>query len=459
MMARTIRLGLKGRALTFSVLLLAGTVVVLSTALVWQYYSNAMREMTAKVLVHAGSTSQTAEPYVQLNDLEALQRLLRASASLQELKVARIQDRSGKVLAEFRRENHLHEGFPRSFEFSGSLTGQTLVVERSGHVFLAVPVWPEQDDLDLGLVEETPRKQPDEPVGVLQAIYSLDTVYADLRRYILACVSTAVAVMAVGVAVTILVVRQLLKPVEVLARTSSAIARGDFSQRAPEEAVGEIGDLARSFNHMAQTIRSYTQGLEAQVVERTAALAQSEAQTRAILDTAADGIITIDGDDRITSFNHAAEQIFGYTAAEILGRDPRVLLGETADGGGRNLPVFGVSGRNGGGTDERRQMDGRRKDGSCFPMELAVSEVMLGNRRTHTVIVRDVTERRQAESRIRQTVEELERFNRLAVGRELRMIELKREINQMAERAGLRPPYDLSFVDTGTLGACELLKA
>ena len=457
-MVRTSRLGLKGRALTFSVLLLAGTVVVLSTALVWQYYSNAMREMTAKVLVHAGSTGQIAEPYVQLNDLAALQRLLRASGSLEELKVARIQDRSGKVLAEFRRENHQHEAFPRSFEAGGSLPGQTLVVERSGHVFLAVPVWPEQDDLDLGLVEETPRRQPDEPIGVLQAIYSLDAVHAALRRYILACVTIAVAVMAVGVAVTILVVRQLLKPVEVLARTSSAIARGDFSQRAPEEAIGEIGDLARSFNHMARTIQNYTQVLEAQVAERTAALAESEAQTRAILDTAADGIITIDGDGRISSFNDAAEQIFGYTAAEILGRDPRVLLGETADGGG-DLPVFGVSGRQGGGTDGRRQMEGRRKDGSRFPMELAVSEVMLSNRRTHTVIVRDVTERCQAESRIRQTVEELERFNRLAVGRELRMIELKREINQLAERAGLRPPYDLSFVDTGTLGACELLKA
>lgn len=58
--------------------------------------------------------------------------------------------------------------------------------------------------------------------------------------------------------------------------------------------------------------------------------------------------------------------------------------------------------------------------------------------------------RQQADDARRQTMAELERFNRLAVGRELRIIELKREVNQMAQRAGLAPPYDLSFAPQDT---------
>ena len=59
----------------------------------------------------------------------------------------------------------------------------------------------------------------------------------------------------------------------------------------------------------------------------------------------------------------------------------------------------------------------------------------------------DITERVRAERELRKTMSELERFNRLSVGRELRMIELKREVNQMALQARLDPPYDLSFAD------------
>ncbi len=59
----------------------------------------------------------------------------------------------------------------------------------------------------------------------------------------------------------------------------------------------------------------------------------------------------------------------------------------------------------------------------------------------------DITERKRAEERMNQYVEELERFNRLAVNRELRMIELKREVNELCERLGEEPRYDLKFAE------------
>jgi PAS domain S-box-containing protein len=64
-------------------------------------------------------------------------------------------------------------------------------------------------------------------------------------------------------------------------------------------------------------------------------------------------------------------------------------------------------------------------------------------------VLRDITDRKRAERELARTLAELERFNRLAVGRELRMIELKREVNQMAARAGLAPPYALRFAQPG----------
>jgi hypothetical protein len=65
-------------------------------------------------------------------------------------------------------------------------------------------------------------------------------------------------------------------------------------------------------------------------------------------------------------------------------------------------------------------------------------------------VVRDITHRKQAEQKLQRTVDELERFNRLAVGRELRMIELKREVNDLAGRLNNHRPYDLSFAENAS---------
>jgi len=62
----------------------------------------------------------------------------------------------------------------------------------------------------------------------------------------------------------------------------------------------------------------------------------------------------------------------------------------------------------------------------------------------------DVTEQRNTQHQLAKALEEMRRFNQLATGRELRMVELKREVNEMAVRAGLPRPYDLSFAEDAT---------
>lgn len=129
------------------------------------------------------------------------------------------------------------------------------------------------------------------------------------------------------------------------------------------------------------------------------ALRRSEARLRAILDAAVDGIITIDDRGLIESVNHAAEKLFGYAARELIGRNVSLLMPsphrEAHDSYLANYhytgerKIIGIS----------REVAGLRKDGSTFPLELAVSEVEFGGRRTFTGIVRDITERRRAEQR------------------------------------------------------------
>lgn len=126
-------------------------------------------------------------------------------------------------------------------------------------------------------------------------------------------------------------------------------------------------------------------------------LREQEARISAILDTTVDGIITIDDCGRIESFNKAAEAIFGYRAGEVLGQNVHMLMPppyyDEHNAYIRNYLETGHRKIIGIG----REVMGLRKDGSTFPLDLAVSEFRLGDRRIFTGMVRDITERRRLE--------------------------------------------------------------
>ncbi len=137
------------------------------------------------------------------------------------------------------------------------------------------------------------------------------------------------------------------------------------------------------------------------------ALSESEAMTRSMLYSAVDGIVTIDEHGFIHSFNPAAEALFGWTADEVLGKNVNVLMpppyDAEHDGYIRNYLGTGVKRVVGIG----REVAAKRKDGTTFPIELSVSELLLPGRRMFTGIIRDITGRRQADERLRQANEAL----------------------------------------------------
>ncbi|MDA1229157.1 MAG: PAS domain S-box protein [Planctomycetota bacterium] len=136
--------------------------------------------------------------------------------------------------------------------------------------------------------------------------------------------------------------------------------------------------------------------------------ADDSARLRAVLDAAVDGIITIDERGTIESANPAAEKLFGYSASEMIGHNVRMLMpspySEEHDGyladysrtGERKIVGIG------------RVVDGRRKDGTTFPLYLAVSEVSFEHRRIFTGFVLDVTERKRVGDELASLNTELE---------------------------------------------------
>jgi PAS domain S-box-containing protein len=136
-----------------------------------------------------------------------------------------------------------------------------------------------------------------------------------------------------------------------------------------------------------------------QVSKAMGEVAASENRVRAVVNNIVDGIITIDEQGRIESFNPSAERIFGYTAAEVAGQNVKLLMPEPYhgehDGYLANYLRTGKAKIIGIG----REVTGKRKDGSTFPLSLAVSEMRVGERRMFTGVVRDISERKLAEQR------------------------------------------------------------
>lgn len=162
----------------------------------------------------------------------------------------------------------------------------------------------------------------------------------------------------------------------------------------------ENSDLVESLASEKREFQHLNEELRREIGERIRieqGLRDSEGRIRAIVDNVLDGIITMDEQGRLQSFNPAAGKIFRCAPEEIIGRHFRELLTaddresyesllreQSAEPGGRMLG-FGL------------EATGLRSDGQPFPMELGVSSVALAGRRLYIAIVRDITERKQVE--------------------------------------------------------------
>lgn len=144
-------------------------------------------------------------------------------------------------------------------------------------------------------------------------------------------------------------------------------------------------------------------------IEKEVSLENSEYKLRNLIESALDGIVTIDERGIIESANPATTTLFGYTEPEMLGRNVSMLMPEpdksSHDGYLHNYLRTGKKKIIGIG----REVTGRRKDGSLFPFKLSVTEVWLGNKRTFMGMVHNLTQQKAAEKKIQEYTVQLEK--------------------------------------------------
>jgi len=223
--------------------------------------------------------------------------------------------------------------------------------------------------------------RPDEFV-VLAANSDASTVFGGTWSLILLGAAIALAMSVFGV----LAAHFVSRPLKGLMSAARRIAEGKLNVTALTEndQSADIGELGEALRIMKQAVGS-----------RDSSLRKSEANLQAIVDNTIDGLITFDPRGTIQRYNHACENIFGYTSSEAIGQNVNFLMprSETKrlDGHPRRPFRIGIAKFVG----VRREVRGRRKDGHLIDLEVAIAEIKVEDEVLFTGIVRDITERKK----------------------------------------------------------------
>lgn len=156
---------------------------------------------------------------------------------------------------------------------------------------------------------------------------------------------------------------------------------------------------------------------------------------RVVLQTAMDGFWMVDLQGHLIEVNEALCRMSGYSAQELLGmRINDLESGETADQTAARIQKIMTEGQ------ERFEARHRRKDGSVYDVEVSAQYRADGGGWI-VAFLRDISDRKQAENKINEQLEELRRWHNITLGREDRILELKNEINKLLEQTGKPPRY------------------
>jgi len=135
------------------------------------------------------------------------------------------------------------------------------------------------------------------------------------------------------------------------------------------------------------------------------ALRRSEAKFSGIVSIAADAIISVDKDQRITVFNEGAEEIFGYTKQEIVGTFlERLIPARYRSKHGTSFAAFAAGEPSARTMAERMEVYGLRKDGKEFPAEASISKVTVGTETFFSAVLRDITHRKSVEEALQRAL-------------------------------------------------------
>ena len=265
-------------------------------------------------------------------------------------------------------------------------------------------------------------------------------IIAQAREFLFRMVIIAIALIVVGTLAAIAMSARMVAPLLDVTSAAEGIAKGDYSRRVVVRRPDEIGRLATTFNSMASEIQHAAENLEQQQTELELQQVELEAsnvelqeavalatgsreaaeharvRSAAIVEASLDSIITIDGSGLVVEFNPAAEQAFGYAAADAIGKPMHDLIVPPSHRAAHvrglsrfmstgEAPVIGM----------RMEMPAMRADGSEFAVELAITRVPVDGPPLFTGFIRDLSQRKSLEAQLQQS-QKMDAVGRLAGG-------------------------------------------
>ena len=372
-------------------LLVANFVTVLGSITSSRTMLQESLETQARVL------SDTLRPDLLFEDSASAKSSLEAMAIHSNIEVAAVYGRSGYLFCSYARPG-MEDRVPKVPAGIGQTFG-------SNHVAVVAPI-----------VDERGR------MGTIYLRMGLGQMWNQIWNSIWVTVAVTAGAILMASTLSARFLKMLLGPLQQLASTARYISdHKDYSARFWSYDDEDLGVVIEAFNDMLDQIQEQTAALvnakntlEQRVRVRTAdlnqavqsaesaagALRESDSRTRAIMETAADAILTFDDGGAVRTFNSAAERIFGYLPDEAIGMNMRVLVPDVY---ARGLFPEHLSDGSRPNVGTTKEFVGRRKNGQKFPMTLAVSYFEIDSRGVYTGIVRDVTDEKLA----RQEREEL----------------------------------------------------
>lgn len=242
-----------------------------------------------------------------------------------------------------------------------------------------------------------------ENIGTVIFNTSLEGIRDEFKQQLLRTVGVIVLIVIFSLFLSLWLQRLISRPVTHLMDVSNEVMKEhDYSIRATKFSDDELGKLTGAINSMLSTMEEQNLRLlgrsailEKEVEERTRKLASSEARHRITLETMGDGLVTIDDDGLMLSFNRAAENMFGCKEPDVIGKNINLLIAES------DTEQYEKDFQNYKVADEKKntgsavEYEAQKKDGSSFPAELFISKMMIDGERVFSGIIRDITERKR----------------------------------------------------------------
>ncbi len=294
---------------------------------------------------------------------------------------------------------------------------------------LSTPLDRRAVETDVLLVQETVRQSRNEgvydfalPVLVGAQRWGTARVGLSKRRMEVRILQTRVELagltvitLLVGGLAAALVARRIARPVRELAAGAEAIARGELDQRIAPTGLGEIGQLALAFNHMASQLLQQRSDLEATHTEiraRFQELADLKSYTDSVLSSITSGIVTLDLDGRVATVNPAAEILTGLFAEDIVGRYGAEVFAHTPEVA--EILMETLSSRSG---TANVSLTLRRLNGTAVPVEMGTAPLrrLEGKDLGVVGVFRDVSQVRELEGQLRRS-DRLAALGTLAAG-------------------------------------------